>query len=279
MFSVPAVGGAGSGPGGSGAIGALFQKGFLSVTGPATVPAGEPASFTATPFSGSVASSTWDFGDGSATATSPSHAYATSGTYTVTATATMATSGVTVTGTTTISVGPPVLTGVSVSPGSTSVHPTTTKSLTATGDYSDGSTADITGQVTWSTSDPSIATVDSSGVVTGVSLGKATITATSISVPTLHASATVKVKVGPLGVLTITPASATTAVGVAQTYQVEGFDRFGDDLGDVTASAVLTITPDGSCTVGSCTAAAAGRHKVVATLDGHTAKATLKATA
>jgi hypothetical protein len=44
--------------------------------------------------------------------------------------------------------------------------------------YADGSTKDVTANTTWSSSDQTIATVSSTGVVTGVADGSATITAT-----------------------------------------------------------------------------------------------------
>ncbi|MFH0769245.1 MAG: Ig-like domain-containing protein [Chloroflexota bacterium] len=47
----------------------------------------------------------------------------------------------------------------------------------ATGTYSDGSTADITHEVTWTSSNPEIATIDSGGIVTGISDGADSITA------------------------------------------------------------------------------------------------------
>jgi hypothetical protein len=49
--------------------------------------------------------------------------------------------------------------------------------LTATGTYSDGSTADLSTQVVWASSDSSKVTVNSSGKATGVAKGSATITA------------------------------------------------------------------------------------------------------
>jgi hypothetical protein len=49
--------------------------------------------------------------------------------------------------------------------------------FTATITYPDGSTEDVTGEVTWSSSNPDVATIDQ-GLATGVSEGTAVITAT-----------------------------------------------------------------------------------------------------
>ncbi len=53
-----------------------------------------------------------------------------------------------------------------------------TASLKATGTYDTGSTADVSGQVQWSSDKPSVAQVNATGVVTGETPGAATITAT-----------------------------------------------------------------------------------------------------
>jgi uncharacterized protein YjdB len=53
-----------------------------------------------------------------------------------------------------------------------------TQQFTATGTYSDGSTADISSQVTWASDTPSITTINSAGLATGVAAGTANITAT-----------------------------------------------------------------------------------------------------
>src|SRR5438105_12092727 len=54
-----------------------------------------------------------------------------------------------------------------------------TQKFTATGTYGDLSTKDISSSATWSSSDQSSATVDSSGTATAVALGATTITAAS----------------------------------------------------------------------------------------------------
>ena len=57
-----------------------------------------------------------------------------------------------------------------------------TLQCSATGSYSDGTKQDLTAQVTWTSSNTSVATVNKSGLATGVSVGSATITATSGSI-------------------------------------------------------------------------------------------------
>jgi len=73
--------------------------------------------------------------------------------------------------------------GVSISPSSASITEGNTVSLTATS--SDSS------PITWSTSNSAVATVNQSGVVTGVKAGTATITATSSTVGSATATITV----------------------------------------------------------------------------------------
>src|ERR1700740_842587 len=73
----------------------------------------------------------------------------------------------------------PALTGVTVSPNSTSVSVAATVSFRAIGTYSDGSTTDLTSSAQWSSSNSAIASVASTGVVTGMASGSATISAQS----------------------------------------------------------------------------------------------------
>ncbi len=70
------------------------------------------------------------------------------------------------------------VTSIVVAPSTEIVTVGGTVNLTATATYSDSTTADITATATWSTSDAGIATV-AAGVVTGVSIGTVTITATN----------------------------------------------------------------------------------------------------
>ena len=94
------------------------------------------------------------------------------------ATITATSSGKSGTATVTVTAAPPVVTTVTVSPSTASIAVGATVALSATVKDAQGNT--MTGQpVSWSTSNLAIATVNSNGVVTGVSAGPATITATS----------------------------------------------------------------------------------------------------
>ncbi|MFT3698693.1 MAG: Ig-like domain-containing protein [Kofleriaceae bacterium] len=96
---------------------------------------------------------------------------------TTTVTATLGTTSSTVT----VQVTAAVLQGISLPAQTVTVATGLSVPVIATGLYSDGSQADLTKQVTWSSSAPAIATVSnlvsSIGVVTGVAAGDATLTA------------------------------------------------------------------------------------------------------
>jgi uncharacterized protein YjdB len=71
----------------------------------------------------------------------------------------------------------PVLESISVTPSTLSVAAGEIEALAATATYSDATTADVTAEASWSSSDPTKATV-SAGFVTGVAAGASTVTAT-----------------------------------------------------------------------------------------------------
>ena len=71
----------------------------------------------------------------------------------------------------------PVLVEIEVSPVEAEIGVGATQAYTATGVYSSGESRDITEQVIWTSSDPSVASVDIAGVATGVTQGNVLITA------------------------------------------------------------------------------------------------------
>ena len=75
------------------------------------------------------------------------------------------------------------LNGVVVAPANPSIPIGVTQQFTATGYYNDQTTHDITTQVTWGSSNPSVATIDSNGLATSDrQVGRTTITAASGSI-------------------------------------------------------------------------------------------------
>jgi uncharacterized protein YjdB len=72
----------------------------------------------------------------------------------------------------------PVLQSIAVTPSAASVLVGGTQPFTATGTYSGGGTQNLTNQVSWASSSPSVATVSSAGLATALSAGDSTISAT-----------------------------------------------------------------------------------------------------
>jgi uncharacterized protein YjdB len=66
-----------------------------------------------------------------------------------------------------------------VSPATATVRVGRGQQFAATGTFSDASTHDMTREVSWQSSDASIATIGAAGAATGVFAGTATISATS----------------------------------------------------------------------------------------------------
>jgi len=86
------------------------------------------------------------------------------------------------------------LTVLEVTPFSSTVEVGQTQEFIATGHYTDGTEKRVeAGEVTWSSSDSSVATVSSSGIATGVSSGTILITATSTNGNAVNGSATLTV--------------------------------------------------------------------------------------
>jgi uncharacterized protein YjdB len=108
-------------------------------------------------------------------------------------------------GVVTVNVSAPSVATVTVSPSPVSVNVNWTVSLSATPRDANGNV--VSGApVTWSSSDPSIAVVSSSGVVTGISVGSTTITASSGAG---SGSATVNVQLAPVNRVVVTPNNPT----------------------------------------------------------------------
>ena len=124
-----------------------------------------------------------------------------------------------VTGSATFTVTDAVLVSIAITPANPKVFLGTLNQFTATGTYSDKSTKDITGSVTWSSSNQSVASINGGGLVTALALGSLTISATSNSIT---GSTAVTVQSSVLTSITIFPANGSIAVSTTEQFHALG---------------------------------------------------------
>lgn len=96
---------------------------------------------------------------------------------------------------------------------------------------------------------------------TATRAGSYTVTASD---GTATGTAALTVTPGSLAGLILTPGSGSVTYGGSQGYQAEGFDAYGNDLGDKTTQSTFAIGADGSCAGASCTPGSVGAHTITA---------------
>ena len=111
------------------------------------------------------------------------------------------------------------LNSISVSPVNPIVAAGSSQQFTALGTYSDGSTADFTTQVNWSSSNTAVATISSTGLATTIAGGTTTITAQNGS---LSGSSVLTVPVSSLAITTTTLPAGFTNVSYAASLAATG---------------------------------------------------------
>jgi uncharacterized protein YjdB len=182
-----------------------------------------------------------------------------------------------ISGSTTLTVNPATLSSISVTPVNPGIPAGNTVQAAASGTYSDGTSRDITPQVTWNSSDTSVATVNSSGLATAVAAGSATITATSGSI---SGNTTLTVTAAILSSLAVAPATASIVVGTTQPFTAAGTYSDGSTQ-NITTQVTWTSSGTGTATItssGLATALAAGFATITASASGKLATATLTVT-
>jgi trimeric autotransporter adhesin len=174
----------------------------------------------------------------------------------------------------------PVLQTITVTPPTPGILVGQTQQMTATGTYDDGSTKTITGSVSWSTTDASVATVTTSGgLVTGVSSGTASIQATSA---TISGSTSVTVSLSGVTSITVTPSSQSVSASSGTAFCLQALATTSGGQVDISSTATWAFTdPNGAAesgitkTTGSCT----GQAFLIGTLTPTGPPTVLKATA
>jgi len=158
-----------------------------------------------------------------------------------------AASGTVTSNTAVLTVGPPVLKSIAVTPNPASVQVGNTLQFTATGTLTDGTTQPLTSTATWVSSSTTVATITSTGLATGVAKGTTNITAASGGITS------------PASVLTVTailvsidaePAAASVALGNTQQFTATGHYNDGSTQ-DLTNSATWASSSTSVATISS----------------------------
>jgi uncharacterized protein YjdB len=169
----------------------------------------------------------------------------------------------------------PVLSSISVSSNSLSIAYGATEQFTATAEYSDGSTKDITATATWKSSNAAVATISAAGLATAASAGSSTITASLNGV-----SGSTTLAVTGITSISVSPASPSFAVGATQQFTATA--TYSDkSTADVTATAIWKSSNTAVATVsdaGLATGVVAGSASVSASLQGVTGSVTTTVT-
>jgi uncharacterized protein YjdB len=166
------------------------------------------------------------------------------------------------------------LTSITLSPLVSTLAVHTTQQLTATGAYSDGSSRDLTSNVTWSSSSTAAATVDVNGLVTGVATGTASITATLNGITQ---SMTVTITAPTITSISITPEGFTVPIGISQQFVATAVYSDGSSQ-DLVSGVTWTSSLLSAATIdanGSATTLAAGTTTITATVGSLTDSTTL----
>ncbi len=157
-------------------------------------------------------------------------------------------------GSTLLKVGAPALVSIAIIPGNPFLSDGNSQQLAATGTYTDNSTQNLTSQVRWSSITPSVATVTTAGLSTGVATGTSTISAllngiTGSTVLTVSATTSpvtitsfrvekVKIGVEPQG--NKTPALVVQFSGALGTTAAQNLAAYTDFSGKIKKSGKVT---------------------------------------
>jgi len=166
------------------------------------------------------------------------------------------------------------LTSITLSPLVSTLAVHTTQQLTATGTYSDGSSRDLTSNVTWSSSSTAAATVDLNGLVSGVAAGTTSITATLNGITQ---SMTLTITAPTITSISITPEGFTVPIGISQQFVATAVYSDGSSQ-DLVSGVTWTSSLLSAATIdanGSATTLAAGTTTITATVGSLTDSTTL----
>lgn len=182
-----------------------------------------------------------------------------------------------ITGQTTVSAVDLTVSQLQIIPATVQLAIGTTTRLTAIATFADQSTQDVSSQVGWLSSNTAVATVDSTGLVTGVAAGSTTLSASLLGVT---ASTSIQVNNTSVSALQVIPAVTTIALGTKS--QLQAIATFADGSTQDVSSQVQWISNDpfiaGVDSLGLVTGSGIGQATVTATLGAISRSATLTVT-
>lgn len=158
------------------------------------------------------------------------------------------------------------LVSITVAPASASIHAGGTQPFTATGHFADGTTANITTSVNWTSSNATVATIDTSGLATGHAAGSSQITARSGNITSNIAMLNVD---NPLVSIAVTPTTATISAHGTQQFTATGTFSDGSHQ-DITTTAMWNSSVPSVASIsatGLATAVSVGSTNITATLN------------
>ena len=139
------------------------------------------------------------------------------------------------------------LQSIAITPGNASLGVGATQGFVAIGTYSDATTQNITSTVTWASSAPAVAGIDAAGLVSALTTGASTISATLGGVT---GSTPLTVTVKTLQSIAVTPAAFSIAAGTGQQLVATG--TYSDGSTQVITNNVAWTSADATvATVGA----------------------------
>ena len=177
------------------------------------------------------------------------------------------------------------LQSITVTPADSSIPTGSTQQMTATGNFSDGSMQDITDQVTWTSSDDTLATVGNGGNNKGLASGQAAGTVTLTATLGMVSGTTMLTVVDvTLSSIVVTPMLSTIDTG--ETLQFMAVGTYSDNsMQDITDQVVWSSSSrniagisNAPMSKGLATGISAGMTSISATLDMQTGMTDLTVT-
>ncbi|MGA2351264.1 MAG: Ig-like domain-containing protein [Terracidiphilus sp.] len=168
---------------------------------------------------------------------------------------------------------------IAVSPGTGSVVVGATEQFTATATYSDGSTANVTSTASWGAANTMVATINSSGLATGVAAGSTSVMA-SLSGVSGNATLNVTAMTKTIASIAVSPGTVSFPMGTTQQFTATATYSDGS-MANISTTANWTVANTAVATINSsglASGVASGSTTVSASESGMSGNASFRVT-